>query len=578
MDKSTIKILVVAIIAIIVVAMVISNKHGEVPVNIPEDVELDANRVSNVRAIISSEVGAGAAGKIDDQLLDEIGKQFGEDLASRHGIDQTITVIIETGNKGEIENPGYVSKYIDAVVKEVSITEIKQLAADSDVKKLWYNAPAELYLYNSVPQINGLTYKSENGGNGVKVCLIDSELKQDHPYLNVYYRDNQPPWTQLHGTHCAGIIQSSHPDYSGVAPKSQLVFLTWHDSIANIEECVDRGAEIISMSWGAGQREKTFCDTNPIAQLINKLVEEKDIIAVAAAGNSADSGGNAPGCASGTIAVAAVDSNNKLASFSSRGEFVDIAAPGVKITSTWNSENGFNTISGTSMACPHVAGSFALLKSISSKPNREIVQAVFDTANLNKCIGISGATCTATEAGHGIIDVYAACVKLEGETKCDKYFSLIPTPRPVVPAPTMSCTKTCESANYECGTLCTSTNCGKCTVGVCANGQCRVVVNTAVRQFTSNKLRPGEIEPIVYNKRIGSSAQFIIENIPAGWTLQNPSDTQKIVNGKLRMFVIGTGEIYLVAPNTPGNYTFTGMYSLDGGQWVNSEPVTIEVR
>jgi subtilisin len=155
----------------------------------------------------------------------------------------------------------------------------------------------------------------------------------------------------------------------GVAPQASLYAAKVLDKngsgqfswvIAGIDWCIQHRMHIISMSLGGGSAPtalETICNT----------AWSKGVLIVAAAGNS--QGGNPvppaasnvgyPGKYRNVIAVSAIDSTNVIAPFSSRGPEVDLCAPGVNILSTI--PNGqYGTMSGTSMACPHVSGVAAL--------------------------------------------------------------------------------------------------------------------------------------------------------------------------------------------------------------------------
>jgi subtilisin family serine protease len=185
-----------------------------------------------------------------------------------------------------------------------------------------------------------------------------------------------------HGTHCAGVIagaaaSSGQRRYS-VAPDAELLIgkvlddggSGFDDQILDgIDWAADSGAQIISMSLGSGRNSgDPYSDPYEVVAG-NLLAMMPGTLMVAAAGNESArpafiaAVGNPASCPS-ILAVAAVDRFKRVADFSCGQRdnigFVDVAAPGLGVYSAWTG-GGFNTISGTSMATPHVAGLAALL-------------------------------------------------------------------------------------------------------------------------------------------------------------------------------------------------------------------------
>ncbi|UOG76569.1 S8 family peptidase [Hymenobacter tibetensis] len=171
-----------------------------------------------------------------------------------------------------------------------------------------------------------------------------------------------------HGTHCAGVIGARNNALGvvGVAPLCKIYAvkvlndagsgqLSW--ILAGMAWARTNGMQVVSMSLGS--------NSGPVAAYtvaVQQLLAAGCVV-VAAAGNTGGPVG-APANSPGVIAVAAVDQNKVVAPFSSRGgngNQVTISAPGVSVNSTYLN-NGFKPMSGTSMACPHVAGGAALLK------------------------------------------------------------------------------------------------------------------------------------------------------------------------------------------------------------------------
>ena len=221
---------------------------------------------------------------------------------------------------------------------------------------------------------------SGQGGFGVKVAVIDTGVDCGHIDLlpGCFYGANFVNGLLAfddngHGTHVAGIIgaRDNGQGVIGVAPEAELYAVkvldsagsgSWSAVAAGINWAVANNMKVINMSLGGTEASQAVADAVAAAAAAGVLV-------VSAAGNS--------GCCNtvlypakhaGSMAIAAVDQLDNWATFSSTGTEVDVAAPGVTILSTVPTgicslcdPSGYKSLSGTSMASPHVAGVGALL-------------------------------------------------------------------------------------------------------------------------------------------------------------------------------------------------------------------------
>lgn len=245
-------------------------------------------------------------------------------------------------------------------------------------------------------------------GIGVKVGVVDTGIDLDHPDLqaniagdvNIINPNKTGDDDNGHGTHVAGTVAAIDNDIGviGVGPGTSLYavkvldrrgsgFLS--DVIAGLQWCIVNNMQVVNMSLGTSRDIQSFHDAVIV-------VNAAGIIQVAAAGNASGGPVGYPAAYAEVIAVSATDSGDVIASFSSVGPEVELAAPGVEIPSTWK-KGGYNTISGTSMACPHVTGAaaLALAAGIAAIDVRTALQTSADD------LGVSDRD---NEYGYGLVD------------------------------------------------------------------------------------------------------------------------------------------------------------------------------
>ena len=219
-------------------------------------------------------------------------------------------------------------------------------------------------------------------GKGITVAILDTGCDLTHPDLkdqiiggrNFTNDDNGDPDVYKdyngHGTHVAGTIAAiqNNNGVVGVAPEAKLLIIKVLDKkgsgqyewiINGINYAIEQKADIISMSLGGP------VDVPELHEAIQTAVQH-NILVVCAAGNEGDGNDSTdefayPGSYNEVISVGAVDLNRNSSRFSNSNNEVDLVAPGEKILSTYL--NGtYATLSGTSMATPHVSGAMALIK------------------------------------------------------------------------------------------------------------------------------------------------------------------------------------------------------------------------
>jgi len=280
----------------------------------------------------------------------------------------------EAAIKGLLNNPNVTAVELDGTVYAVDV--------DAELENAW-----------GVKRIgSGAVHDGGNKGTGVKIGIIDSGIDYLHQDLDGVYaggedfveNDGDPADVYGHGTHVAGTACAEDNDSGvvGVAPGCALYSLrvlndsgsgSWGATVAAMDWAVLNGLQVVNLSLGSSQ------NPGSTVKAAFDNAEAAGLVIVAAGGNSGTPNGKGnnviyPAKYASVIAVAATDKNDTRPSWSSTGEEIELAAPGVSVLSSWNDGDSphnpqpfildgdwYKEGSGTSMASPHVAGAAALI-------------------------------------------------------------------------------------------------------------------------------------------------------------------------------------------------------------------------
>ncbi|GAB3798953.1 S8 family serine peptidase [Virgibacillus kimchii] len=286
--------------------------------------------------------------------------------------------------------------------EEVYTTEstvMNNVAADLHPEQAWH------YEMVNAPE----AWDTTNGSSDVRVAVLDTGIDHNHQSLRDLVRTDlggnfvggsSTMDYQGHGTHVAGTV-ASYGSVSGVMQEATLIPVkvlgddgsgSIFGIIEGVLHSVSVDADVINMSLGGGGYNQSFDDAVQTAVNAGTIV-------VAASGNEYQSSISYPAAYESVIAVGSVTSNKSRSPFSNYGNGLDLMAPGSNIYSTVPN-NGYNSLSGTSMASPHVAGVAGLLRA--ADPDASVAEVRDAMNNTAEEVG------SAFEYGNGIVDAYAA--------------------------------------------------------------------------------------------------------------------------------------------------------------------------
>ncbi|KAF2739732.1 subtilisin-like serine protease-like protein PR1A [Polyplosphaeria fusca] len=299
----------------------------------------------------------------------------------------------------------------------ISSTTVSKLQALDAVEYIQQDAEVHSQVYVSEPGATwglGRISHIENGnttyvyddtaGEGTCSYIIDTGIYVDHPefegratWLENFTEDGQDSDGAGHGTHVAGTIGSAT---YGVAKKTKLYAV----KVLNASGSGTYAGVIAGINYAANDHQTRDCPKGSVANMSlgggkNDAVNQAVAAAVAsglfmavAAGNDYDDAQfYSPASEPSACTVGATDSTDTRAAFSNTGTLVDVFAPGVQVLSTWNN-GGTNSISGTSMATPHIAGLGAYLLSFESIDVSELCARIAALSQEGKIADIPAGT------------------------------------------------------------------------------------------------------------------------------------------------------------------------------------------
>jgi subtilisin len=281
--------------------------------------------------------------------------------------------------------------------------------------------------FNGVDRIDAdIVHENLITGQGIDIAILDTGIDSIHPNLDDNYMggydfvniDDDPIDDNGHGTLVAGIVaaEGNGEGLIGVAPEASLYVAKVLDAtgrgdvssvIAGIDWAIKlndgEGVDIISMSLGSTK------DNQPLHDICDAAYYNHSILVVAAAGNNYQMRGRGkeldtvsyPARYDSVIAVGATDITDMRAEYSSTGSSLELVAPGEHIKSTMLG-NTYAIGSGTSMACPHVSGTAALI--LSGEPTQSAGEVRIKLRNTADDLGNSGWD---SWYGYGLVDANA---------------------------------------------------------------------------------------------------------------------------------------------------------------------------
>lgn len=399
--------------------------------------------------------------------------KFKDDVVSAKGISSTNEGIKEVKdgiakNKIKHDFGNVISAFLDE-------DDLKRFEKDDRVEKIVLEPIRQIYLQNSVPLINGTsTWQLQQNflnltGSGQAICIIDTGINYSHSDLGGCYGNNSasssckivggldycsdnvdcsewdyyPDDVNGHGTHVAGTA-AANGSIKGVAQGARIIMFKACNSTgscadsdikAGIDLCIQNASvfniSVISISIGGGTYT-SYCDNQDdptnITSSINNATGRNISVIIASGNDGSSSAVSWPACMKNATSVSSTDKSDAISSFSNRYQYMSLFAPGGASTGLGSCTAGssdanricstyfdgqYASMSGTSMAAPHVAGAVAIIRQYLT-----LTGQIRTPKQIENILNSTGKIITDSATGirYSRIDVYSAIISLDNSS------------------------------------------------------------------------------------------------------------------------------------------------------------------
>ena len=343
---------------------------------------------------------------------------------------------------------------ISGFAGEITQEEFELLKNDPNVEGIFLDKVYTIDLDGSAVIINSTlanalvqNYSVNLTGAGLTACVVDTGIDYDHTALgggwgnrvlagyDYVNSDSDPDDDHGHGTHVAGILGSNDSTYRGVAPDVNFVAVKVcnssggcdeSDMLAGIDWCNNYSTTynitVISMSIGDNDDHNASDCPTDFDSSINTAISLGMTFVAASGNNGLKTGISSPACSPNATSVGATNKDDTIWSSTNSGVLLDLFAPGALIRSTYPN-NAFATISGTSMATPHVSGAVVLL----NQYKKLLDNTTYTSSQIETILKSTGVNKTDTNnVTAPRINIYDALLSEDNVTPTASYISSTP--------------------------------------------------------------------------------------------------------------------------------------------------------
>lgn len=382
---------------------------GELIVSVDEDSEINAMQDTDNAIRNSSELEQDGF-DVSDSLLQSDNMETMSDDFKHEVVDHMGMVYLVEYSESQYDDMNEAKEELENSLESMDM-EVRYVEENDTVHALDDNAAADMdpdqewnYEMINAPD----AWDTTPGADSTDIAVLDTGIDDSHQNLSDFvdtsagksFVGDDTDDGEGHGTHVSGTV-ASYGDVSGVMQEANLIPVKVLDddgsgSVYDIQEGItyaaEEDADVINMSLGGGG------ENQGMEEAIETANDEGTIVVVAS-GNEGQGNVSYPAAYDDAVAVGSVDSDESRSDFSNYGEELDIMAPGADIYSTVPGDD-YETMSGTSMASPHVAGVMGLIRSAVPEISVDEAKRI-----LNDTAQDAGSE---NEYGNGIVDADAA--------------------------------------------------------------------------------------------------------------------------------------------------------------------------